>query len=78
VVQVEDTGKGMSADFRKKLFKEFNREEGKVGTKEGGLGLGLSLVKKYLKFTGGKISVKTVEGKGTLFTLTFPIAEEKK
>jgi len=67
-VVIRDTGHGISPEHLDHIFDPFftTKEEGK------GTGLGLSIVYNVIKSHGGKISVKSAEGKGTVFTLTFP------
>ncbi len=64
---VEDTGEGMSDEVKEKLFKPL------FTTKAKGQGFGLAVVKKLTEALGGKIIVESVVGKGTRFTLEFPL-----
>lgn len=66
-VMVNDTGKGISDSELDSIFKAF------YTTKTNGTGLGLAIVERIVKDHNGKISVKSREGKGTTFTLLFPI-----
>lgn len=70
VVQIEDTGPGIPLSARNKIFQPFytTKPEGE------GTGLGLAIVKSILDRHNAYINVQSEEGKGTLFTLTFPIA----
>ena len=70
-VDVEDTGIGISTDFLPTLFKPFTQEEQGYTRKFDGSGLGLALVKKYCELNEGIISVNSVKGKGTKFTVKF-------
>lgn len=69
-LMVRDRGVGMSESQREKLFIPF------FTTKSQGTGLGLSLCLSIVERHNGKIIVDSVEGEGTLFTISFPI--EKK
>ena len=69
-VSVSDTGTGMANDDLEKLFRPESHFS-KPGTKkEKGLGIGLLLVKEFVEKNGGTISVKSEEGKGSVFTFT--------
>jgi len=63
VIAVEDTGKGIPEAIKDKIFDSF------VSTKERGMGLGLAYVKRVVDACGGRIEVKSAEGKGTTFKL---------
>jgi signal transduction histidine kinase len=65
VIAVEDTGKGIPGAVKDKIFDSF------VSTKERGMGLGLAYVKRVVDACGGRIEVKSAEGKGTTFKLYF-------
>ncbi|MBN1179659.1 MAG: HAMP domain-containing histidine kinase [Anaerolineae bacterium] len=71
-VRVADTGIGIPEESMKHLFEEFyrapNAKELEVGT-----GIGLAIVKDLTERYGGDIVVESVEGKGTTFTVTFPM-----
>jgi signal transduction histidine kinase/GAF domain-containing protein len=62
-----DTGTGMSKDVMDKLWSPL------FTTKAKGMGFGLPICKRIVEAHGGKISVKTVAGKGSTFTVTLPI-----
>lgn len=66
VISVTDTGPGMSAEVLAKVFLPY------FSTKKSGTGLGLPTVKRIVEEHGGKVSVSSEPGKGTLFTLWFP------
>jgi PAS domain S-box-containing protein len=62
-----DTGLGMSKEVLDRMWTPF------FTTKAKGMGLGLSICKRIVEAHNGKISVSSVEGEGTTFTVTFPI-----
>ncbi|MDP2960189.1 MAG: ATP-binding protein, partial [candidate division Zixibacteria bacterium] len=63
----KDNGKGMSEETKNKIFTPF------FSTKEGGTGLGLGIVERIIQNHKGEIKVESKLGKGTVFTLSFPI-----
>jgi signal transduction histidine kinase len=71
-VFVEDTGTGISAEHLPKLF-NLSHLSTKGTQDELGTGIGLSLCKEFVEKNGGKISVASVEGKGSKFEFTLPI-----
>lgn len=66
-IRVYDTGCGIPADRLQAIFEDF------VTTKRRGLGLGLAISRKIVEQLGGHISVASEVGKGTTFTLEFPL-----
>lgn len=71
VVAITDTGKGMDAADRERIFQEFIRLPGAQG--EEGFGLGLSIVRMLVQLLEGTIEVESEPGKGSTFTLRVPI-----
>ncbi len=67
-VQICDNGAGISAEDLPKVFEPFFTSK-----KEQGTGLGLSITYGIIKKLGGDISVESVEGKETTFTITLPV-----
>ena len=70
-VIVSDTGKGMSEEVKKKIFDPFFTTRRPLGT-----GLGMSVSYGVIKRHDGKIEVESELGKGSSFTLEFPIAKQ--
>lgn len=66
-VVIRDTGNGISEEDLPKIFDPF------FSTKKDGTGLGLSIVHRIVEGHGGKISVRSQVGRGTTFTINFPI-----
>ncbi|NIR50113.1 PAS domain S-box protein [candidate division KSB1 bacterium] len=71
-VQVSDTGSGIPSEFMEKLFEPF------FTTKKKGTGLGLAISHRILEKHNSKIFVESEEGKGTTFTVRFPLAGYSK
>jgi signal transduction histidine kinase len=70
--RVSDTGIGIEADVLDRIFEEFyQHKEAHTGTYSG-VGLGLSIVKKYLDLMGGDIRVESQPQEGSTFTITLP------
>ena len=70
---VEDNGIGMSEEFQQHLFEAFSREKTSTVSKQQGAGLGLSIVKRIVDLAGGTISVKSIQGKGSTFSVEMPL-----
>jgi PAS domain S-box-containing protein len=73
VIVVRDTGIGISAEFLPRVFEEFSQEVSGYGRPYEGTGLGLSLAKKFVEASGGTITVESRKGRGSAFTLAFPL-----
>lgn len=69
VFTVEDTGIGMTEEQLSRLFQRFMQADASTTRKYGGTGLGLSLTKALSEILGGSITVTSVAGKGTTFTV---------
>ncbi|MDO4501013.1 MAG: ATP-binding protein [Erysipelotrichaceae bacterium] len=79
--EIEDTGIGVSEEYKKHLFEDFSREHTSTESRVNGTGLGLSIVKKLVDIMNGSISIESEQGRGTKVTLEFPhrlVKEEKK
>ena len=79
-IEVKDTGIGISAEDRKKIFKKFYQvQRDRLTMQEGsGTGLGLSIVNEIVKLHGGRVGLESELGKGSTFWFTLPIAGTKK
>jgi two-component system phosphate regulon sensor histidine kinase PhoR len=76
VLEVSDDGIGIPAEALPHVFKRFYRSQTAVERGVAGTGLGLYMVKESLGHYNGRIGVRSVDGKGTTFTVTLPIAQE--
>jgi two-component system phosphate regulon sensor histidine kinase PhoR len=73
-IEVEDRGCGIPAEHIPRMFQKFTRGVNAYAHKPVGNGLGLYICKGIVERARGKISVKSVEGKGTTVALEFPAA----
>ncbi|MEW5943481.1 MAG: XrtA/PEP-CTERM system histidine kinase PrsK [Pseudomonadota bacterium] len=70
IIEISDTGRGMSAQFiRERLFKPFE------STKTTGMGIGTYESREYVRELGGEIEVESREGHGTVFRVALPLVE---
>jgi two-component system, NtrC family, sensor histidine kinase HydH len=67
--EVRDEGPGIAEDLREKIFQPF------FTRREGGIGLGLTLVQRVVRDHGGRLSVQSEVGKGSVFRVELPAAE---
>ena len=79
IIQVEDTGIGMTIEEQSHLFQQFSRP---LSSQYEGSGLGLAISKKLIALMGGDIQVHSIKGQGSTFTIyltceTATIKEEK-
>ena len=73
-VSVLDTGIGIRPEDQTVIFEEFRQLEGSMNT-EGGTGLGLAITKRLVEQQGGGIWLESEPGRGSKFTICFPIGE---
>jgi signal transduction histidine kinase len=69
---VSDTGIGMTAEQRAKLFEEFSQADAMTAQRFGGTGLGLAITRKLARMMGGDVTVTSEPGKGSVFTVRLP------
>ena len=70
LIKIKDNGIGISEDNLDKIFNPFYQIDYSSSRKFGGVGLGLSLVKKFVDRLGGKINVSSSPGEGSIFCFT--------
>ena len=76
-IAVIDTGVGMSADQQALIFEDFRQVEGSTTRPFGGMGLGLTLVRRFCDLLGGTIAVESAPAKGTRVSLRLPLSRPR-
>ena len=74
VLEVADTGIGISADDLPHVFTRFWRGEKSRSRATGGAGIGLSIVKELVRAHGGTIAVESAPGGGSVFRVSLPVS----
>jgi signal transduction histidine kinase/CheY-like chemotaxis protein len=79
VLQIRDTGIGISLEDQRRIFDKFYRVESEATERISGTGLGLSIVKAIIKKHSGRVWVESELGKGSTFTVLLPryVVEKK-
>jgi two-component system, OmpR family, phosphate regulon sensor histidine kinase PhoR len=75
VVSVQDTGAGIAAEDLPRIFERFYKAD--RARSGGGTGLGLAIAKHIVQGHGGRIWAESVEGRGSAFSFTLPVAMER-
>jgi len=78
VIEVADTGVGISEAFLPHLFDEFRQEYMDVDRPHEGSGLGLAITSRLVTKMGGRINVKSEVGEGTVFRVAFPTNDDEQ
>ena len=73
VVEIDDTGVGIKSEFLPNLFDAFRQESDGMSRTHEGAGLGLAITRRLTELLGGVISVESEKGRGTCFTVRFPL-----
>ncbi|MGE5819458.1 MAG: ATP-binding protein [Deltaproteobacteria bacterium] len=76
-ISIIDTGIGIALENQETIFEEFRQVGRDYSKKREGTGLGLTLTRKFVELHGGKIWVESEVGKGSTFTFTLPLNQEK-
>jgi signal transduction histidine kinase len=71
-IEVWDTGKGIPFDRHEEIFQEFYQLDNPERDRRKGLGLGLAIVKRLAKLLNYRVSLRSVMGKGSMFSITLP------
>ncbi|WP_297800016.1 ATP-binding protein [uncultured Brevundimonas sp.] len=77
IIEIEDTGSGMSEDQLARLFTPFEQVSADPSAMQGGSGLGLSICRDLMRLMDGRLTARSQSGRGTIFTVavTLPEAE---
>jgi signal transduction histidine kinase/integral membrane sensor domain MASE1 len=73
LISVEDNGIGIPADMLPRVFDMFTQADRTLDHSRGGLGIGLTLVRRLVEMHAGKIEVRSVRGQGTTFIIRLPV-----
>jgi len=71
-IEVQDTGPGIPAAHRQRIFERFYRVDAGRSTDAGGVGLGLAIARWAVEANGGRIELESEDGKGSLFRVVLP------
>jgi signal transduction histidine kinase/ActR/RegA family two-component response regulator len=78
-ITVSDSGKGISPEFLPHVFDRFRQADGSTTRRQGGLGLGLSIVRQLVELHGGMVSVESEgEGQGATFIVQLPLMATRR
>jgi two-component system, sensor histidine kinase and response regulator len=72
-ISVTDTGIGLTADQKARLFKPFTQADSSTTRRFGGTGLGLAITKQLVELMGGEVGMDSEPGKGSCFRFTLPL-----
>jgi signal transduction histidine kinase len=72
IIRVRDTGVGIAPQHVQQIFEPFWQVDADQRARDGGTGLGLSVVRRLVQLLGGEVSVQSELGKGSTFTVTLP------
>ena len=73
VIKVRDTGMGIAAELLPHIFELFTQAERAIDRSQGGMGIGLRLVRQLLELHGGSVEVQSVLGQGSEFIVRLPV-----
>lgn len=76
VADVTDTGIGIPQEQQSRIFDRFHRVENTGGRSQEGSGIGLAMVKELVKLHHGKITVSSIVGKGSTFSIWLPLGKK--
>ena len=76
-LRVADNGRGIGSEDLPHIFEHFYRTDEARARSSGGTGMGLAIVKSLVEAHGGQVSVESVPGAGSTFTVTLPAASKE-
>ena len=76
--EVSDNGDGIAPEEQRRIFERFYQSDHRLSRRHEGCGLGLNIVRSAVKAHGGTVSVQSVPGKGSTFTVCVPRTERQK
>lgn len=77
-IHVSDTGPGIPAELLPFVFDKFRQIDSATTRNYSGAGLGLYIVKNFVRILGGTIKVRSKVGEGSVFTVSFPVALDSR
>jgi signal transduction histidine kinase len=77
MIEVRDTGIGISADGLQRLFQNFSQAERNTSSRFGGTGLGLALTRRFCQSMGGSVEVESQVGVGSSFRIDIPMTPRR-
>jgi two-component system phosphate regulon sensor histidine kinase PhoR len=77
VIRVEDTGIGIQPEHVGRIFERFFQVDSSMTRRQGGTGIGLSIVKSLVELHGGSIQVVSQPGEGSTFFVRLPLLHDR-
>ena len=74
-LEVQDTGCGMDSETAERVFESFEQASARTARRHGGTGLGLAIARRLAELLGGGLTVRSVEGQGSVFRLEARLVE---
>jgi PAS domain S-box-containing protein len=78
IINVADDGMGINKEDLPRVFERFYRAKKSLNADKDSIGLGLAIVKWVAEIHGGRVSVKNMKNKGSIFSVSLPIKAKKK